>query len=149
MKKENIILIIEGKPWSNFEKYQKIINKEDLKSKILLLLGYNSEKVVAELFKLADLVVLPYIYFEASSGVGSIALYFEKPIVVTDLGGLTELVLNKNVIALPNDEQDLAEKIKYALTNLERLKKDSTKIKKKFSWKTVAQETIRVYKGLE
>jgi glycosyltransferase involved in cell wall biosynthesis len=145
LRDKNIKLIIAGNPWSGFEKYQNIINKLALNSRIRLLLEFNSDQKVSEIFRISDLVVYPYKEFEASSGAASVALDFGKPIVVTNVGGLPELVKDIKVVAKPENILDLNNKISYALANLNRLGKDSNDIKKKFSWAKVAEKTLEVY----
>ena len=142
---ENIKLIIAGKPWRSFNEYESIMSNPKLKKRIQLFLEYNSSKRVAELFKLSDLAVYPYKEFEASSGAASIALNFEKPMVVTDVGGLPEIVKDKKVIARPNDSDDLKVKITYALNNLKKLERESRQISKEYSWEKGAAKTIRIY----
>lgn len=145
IKNEHVKLIIAGNPWKSFDSYNEQIISLNLSSRIKLFLGFNSEERVAELFKISDLVVFPYKEFEASSGAGSVALNFEKAIVVTNVGGLPEIVKDKKEIAKPNDSEDLTKKIIYALNNLNKLEKDSKDMKNKFSWKKIAEKTIEVY----
>ena len=143
---KDIKLIIAGKPWGDFIEYTFLINKLGLNKRIKLFLKFNSNEKVAELFKISDLVVFPYKEFEASSGAGSIALNFEKAIVVTDSGGLPEIVKDKEVIARPNDINDLKEKIIYGLKNKKKLEKDSKEKSFDFSWIKIAKMTGEVYK---
>jgi len=147
IKPQNIKLIIAGKPWESFDKYNNLIKTYNLTNKTKLFLEFNSNKRVAELFKLSDLAVFPYKEFEASSGAGAVALNFEKPIVVTEVGGLPEIVKDKNVIAKPNDVKDLTQKIKYALRNLKKLEKETKEKAKEFSWNNIVTKTLGVYKG--
>ncbi len=148
IKNSNIKLIIAGKPWSSFEKYNTLINNLGLKKKVFLFLNYLTEQKIAELFKISDLLVLPYKQFEASSGVGTLALNFEKPLVVTDVGGLTDLVNNPQVIAKSNNPEDLMIKIEYALKNLPNLKKISVEKKLEFSWKNISKKTLDIYQNI-
>jgi len=147
IKLQNIKIIIAGKPWESFDEYNNLITKYNLNNKVKLFLEFNSNKRVAELFKLSDLIVFPYKEFEASSGAGAVALNFEKPIVVTKVGGLPEIVKDKNVIAKPNDIEDLTEKINYALKNLKKLGKESKEKAKELSWDTITLKTKGVYGG--
>lgn len=146
IKDKNIKLIIAGKPWKNFEEYDDLIKKYNLGGRVRLFLEFNSNEKVAELFKISDLVIFPYKEFEASSGAGAVGLNFEKPLVVTDVGGLPELVKDKKVLAKPNNVDDLAEKIEYAFKNLKKLEKDSKEKLKEFSWKEIADKTLEVYR---
>ena len=90
-------------------------------------------------------MIFPYKEFEASSGAGSIALFYQKSLVVTNVGGLPDLVKDKNVIAKSNDSIDLADKIEYALKNRIKLEKDSKEVAKRFSWKKIAEKTMGIY----
>jgi len=149
LKDKNIKLIVAGKPWKDFKEYNERIEKLDLKERIKLFLEFNSEKTVSELFKISNVIVYPYKEFEASSGAGTIALNFEKAIVVTSVGGLPELVKDKNVIAKPSDADSLTKAIIYTLNNKNKknLEQDSKRIAKQFSWKDIAQKTMEVYEN--
>jgi glycosyltransferase involved in cell wall biosynthesis len=146
-KIKNIKLIIAGKPWGSFEGYDELIKKYKINNKIIKFLDFIPNDKLAELFKVSDLVVYPYKEFEASSGAGAVALNFEKPIVVTNVGGLPELVKDKNVISKPNDVEDLFNKIEYALKNIKKLEEDSKEKAKEFSWDKIAEKTMEVYGG--
>jgi len=147
IQNKSVRLIIAGNPWGSFERYEKQIKENNLKQKCTLFLGFNSEQKLSELFKLSDLVIFPYKEFEASSGAGTVALFYEKPLVVTNVGGLPNLVNDKKVIAKPNDSEDLKQKILYALRNLKKLKENSKTKAKEFSWKKIAKKTLGVYRG--
>ena len=146
IKDEKVKLLIAGKPWEKFERYNNIIKDLNINSRVKLFLGFIIESKVAELFKISDVVVLPYKDFEASSGVGSIILGFNMPLVITKVGGLPELVINKRVIAKPRNSTDLSKKLIYALNNLGKLKLDSTKKLEEFSWDNLIRKLIEVYK---
>lgn len=143
---EGAKLIIAGNPWGGFDKYSSLIKQLKINDKVTSFLGFNSDKKVAELFTISDLIVFPYKEFEASSGAGTVALNFEKPLVVTKVGGLPELVKDREVIARPNDGRDLEKKIRYALKNLNKLEKEARIKKKEFSWGKIAEKTVEVYK---
>ena len=145
-KDNKVNLIIAGNPWGSFGKYQKMIESLKIKDRVHLYLGYNPDKKVAELFKLSDVFVLPYKQFEAASGAGTVGLNFGKAMAVTKVGGLPDLVKDRNVIALPKNSEDLAKKIIYAEKNKKRLERESEEKAREFSWKTVAQKTRRVYR---
>ena len=110
IKDEEIKLIIAGQPWENFKKYQELIDKNNLNSRIKKFLRYNSQEKVAELFKISDLAVFPYIEFEASSGAASVAQFYKKPIIASRVGGLKEIV-NKDKLFEPNNIKSLSNKI--------------------------------------
>ena len=151
IKDKNFKLIVAGKPWNDFERYFSLIEKYNLTNKIKLFLEFNSDKKVAELFKMSDLTVFPYKEFEASSGAGTLALNFERSIIVTNVGGLPELVKDKNCIVKPNNPKDLAKAIIRILKDKElqkKLEQDSAQLAKKFNWDKIAEETISLYRKL-
>ncbi len=140
---DNIFLVVAGQCWD-----RKIV--ESLKNNKMIIYsgGFISNSEVSLYFSSADLVVYPYRYFDASSAAGAEALAYGKPLVVTRVGGLTDLVKDKKVIAKPNESKDLKEKIVYALNNLKKLENESKEKAKEFSWKKIAEMTMEVYDGI-
>lgn len=79
--------------------------------------GYTPDKEVEKYFAASDLVVLPY-ESATQSGIVQIAYGFEKPVIVTNVGGLPDVVANgktgyvveaKNVDALAATTVDFFE----------------------------------------
>ena len=108
-------------------------------------------EAVPELFQRASVVVLPYI--DASqSGVIPIAYAFKKPVVVTDVGSIPEVVDDgvTGFIVPSRDEKALAGAIIKLLKD-EKLRKKMgedayKKMKEELSWDKIAEKTIEVYK---
>jgi len=101
-------------------------------------------------FSAADLVALPYKYFDSQSGVAALALPFGKPLIVTNTGGLPDFVNDERAIAIANDPRDLANKITRILTDenlLAKLCRDSRDIASGCPWDEIAQRTVQVYFG--
>ncbi|GAH43741.1 unnamed protein product, partial [marine sediment metagenome] len=57
---EDIILITAGKPWENWEKYEKIIRNDSISDIIIKKLDFIPPSEVEYYFSAADVVVLPY-----------------------------------------------------------------------------------------
>lgn len=88
----DIHLIIAGDFGNSYPEYQTLIN--DLKLDCLSIINeYIPDTDVEYYFSACDLVVLPY-ESATQSGVIQIAYGFDKPVVVTDVGGLPEVVTN-------------------------------------------------------
>lgn len=148
----DIVLIIAGKPWGEWDKYEEIITKNKLNSYIIKYLDFVPPSDVEYYFSATDLVVLPYKYFNSQSGVGALALPFKKPLVVTDLGGLSDFVKDENAIAKPNDGYDLARKIIKIFKDdylLKKLSVDSDELVKLYLWEDIGQATVNVYKNMD
>ncbi len=150
-KNKNAVLVIAGEPWIDWNEYQAMIGRQGLSGRIITHLKYIPMTEVEKYFAAADLVVLPYEFFDAQSGPGNIALAFGKPLVVTNVGGLPELVKNKMCVVEPNKPEELAKAISRIIADeklLAELANDSKELAKKFSWENSARKTIEVYEKL-
>jgi len=149
-KINNISLIIAGQPLNDWKEYEKIIIDNNLTEYIHKKLDYVSDSEIEYYFSCADLVVLPYRKhpFDTHGGVGALALPFKKPIIVTDVGGLPDYVLDDIAISKPENVEELSKKIITVLNNnslLKKLSNDSEKLAKELSWDKIADKTIEVY----
>lgn len=105
----------------------------------------------AELFQKCSMVVLPYVE-TSQSGVIPTAYGFKKPVVVTDVGSMPEIVDEgiTGFIVPPKDPKALAEAIKKILKDeklREKMGKNSyKKLKEDLSWDIISDKTIKIYK---
>lgn len=84
-------LIVAGEFYGNEETYQAIISERGIRDLLVLRTAYIPEEDVRYYFGAADLVVQPY-KSATQSGISQLAYFFEKPMVVTRVGGLPEIV---------------------------------------------------------
>ena len=141
-------LLIVGQAWDSWESYQSLIEELKLQHDVKAVLEYVPMSQVKYYFSSADLAVLPYKRFDAQSGVGNIALAFGLPLVVTDVGGLPDLVKDERAIVNPADYGGLANAIFRILgdhTLAEKLSNDSQALAKQYSWVAFSQKTIAAY----
>lgn len=109
------------------------------------------EPKVTELFQRASVVVLPYV--EASqSGVLFIAYALGRPVIVTDVGSLPEVVDDGQTgfVVPPRDSEALAGAILRILKNADLRESMGRNAYNKvasgdLSWKTIAARTVEVY----
>ncbi|MBE0673413.1 MAG: glycosyltransferase, partial [Bacteroidales bacterium] len=87
----NVKLIVAGEFYESEEPYMKIIRERNISDKVLLFNRFINDDEVATFFGVSDLVVQPY-KRATQSGVTQIAYHFNKPMVVTGVGGLKEIV---------------------------------------------------------
>jgi alpha-maltose-1-phosphate synthase len=127
---------------------------QDIKNndKLIIINRYVNDTEVALLFKKSIMVVLPYL--EASqSGIIPIAYAFKKPVVVTDVGSISEVVEDNitGFIVPPGNSDALAAAILKLLNNDElRINMGENaykKMKEEMSWDKIAIETMKVYNG--
>jgi len=145
-------LLIAGKLWEKWAPYAEMIENRKLEKSIQLFLQYIPSEMVSNFFSAADLVILPYHHFDSQSGVGSIAVSFRKPMIVTNTGGLPDLVENPRNIVPQKDPDALAREIIKSLKTpgrLEKMKAEAEVIAKKIAWPALAKKTLSVYKNLK
>lgn len=145
-KEHNIKLIIAGEFYCDEKPYRELINKNDLKEQVILKTDFIPDNEVVNYFCAADMVVQPYKH-ATQSGVTQIAYHFEKPMLVTNVGGLPELVPKGKAgyVVEPS-----ANEIKKALIDFYQNKKSEVFIagvkeeKKRFAWNIMANQVITV-----
>ncbi len=93
-KMPDIMLWIVGDFGEDKEQYLEQIEKNNIIDNVCLVEGYVPDQEVEKYFAASDLVVLPYVS-ATQSGIVQIAYGFEKPVVVTDVGGLPDVVRHR------------------------------------------------------
>lgn len=91
-----IKLIIAGEYYSKKDYYTQLIKKLEIEDLIISFDYFIPDENVNAFFSIADLIASPY-KSATQSGVAQIAYYFELPMLVTNVGGLPELVPNNKV----------------------------------------------------
>lgn len=142
-----IKLIIAGEFYEDRLPYDELIRKHDLHDKILMYDRYIDESEVNLFFSAADLVVQPY-RNATQSGVTQIAYHFEKPMLVTDVGGLSEIVTDRKCgYVVRPDASSVAEAIYDYFLNCR--KSDFTlevkKEKMKYTWDKLTHTIVDLY----
>ena len=152
-KLDDAHLLIVGKPRTDMNSYNKIIDQFSMHDNITLVLDYVPDWHIPKYFDLADLVTLPYQKIDQSS-VALLACTMGKPIIATNVGGLNEVVYNEKngrLVAL-NDIHELANAIVDLLRDEKKLREYGRFSKKlantKFSWDHIAERTVEVYKEI-
>lgn len=91
VRQHQVKLIVAGEFYGNERKYFDIIERNQLENQLILANHFIKDEEVKYYFSVADVVVQPY-KNATQSGVTQIAYQFEKPMIVTNVGGLPELV---------------------------------------------------------
>ncbi len=86
-----IKLIIAGEFYEDAAPYEELIKRHKLEDRIIRATDFIPNDSVVNYFCAADLIVQPY-KNATQSGVSQIAYHFERPMLVTDVGGLAELI---------------------------------------------------------
>lgn len=116
---ENVKLLIVGEFGSAADKGDYVgqikglaASNPDLEASIAIYDGYTPDREVEKYFAACDMVVLPY-ESATQSGIVQIAYGFERPVVVTNVGGLPDVVSDGRTgyVVPPQDAEALAEAI--------------------------------------
>jgi D-inositol-3-phosphate glycosyltransferase len=147
IKKMNIKLIVAGEFYDSKDKYVQKIKSFNLESSVLLHDFYIPNEDVAHYFCAADIVVQPYLS-ATQSGVSMVAYNFNKPMVLTNVGGLSEYVNDKEDGYLVDVKK---EAIVSALKDYYINKRESQFVaamqnkKSSYSWKNLANKFDSLY----
>lgn len=142
LKNQNIKLIVAGEFYSDIEKYQNIIHQHKLENNVIIYNQFIPDNEVNNYFCASDLVVQPYKH-ATQSGITQICYHFNKPMIVTNVGGLPETVPDNIVgyVCEPNAESIANAISKFYTKNKETEFTQNILIEKeKYSWNGLTQK---------
>ena len=130
-------LIIAGEFYEEAAPYEAIIQKNNLESRLVRATDFIPNEAVADYFCAADLVLQPY-KNATQSGVSQVAYHFERPMLVTDVGGLAELIPHGEVgYVVPPRASAIADALVDFFTHPEKqavFEAGTRRVKQQFSW---------------
>jgi glycosyltransferase involved in cell wall biosynthesis len=114
----DIRLHIAGEFWQGSEECRKLIQELGIADRVEVVDRYVTDEEMTNFFIEADLVVLPY-RSSKTSGVIATSYGFGKPVLVTDVGGFHEVVMDgcTGKLVPPGDPQALAEGVRWFYGN--------------------------------
>lgn len=140
-------LIVAGEFYTPKEPFLRQIADNGLENDVLLHDRFIPDEQVKYYFSAADFVVQPY-KTATQSGVTQIAYQFCTPMIVTNVGGLSEIVPDGRVgyVCEPTVEgvADAVERI-YAPGVLERFRENCVEERKRFSWEEMCNRLTELY----
>lgn len=92
----NLQLIIAGEFYEDEDKYRAQIAQLGLADRVIIRNEFIPDGDLRKYFGAADLIVQPY-KTATQSGVTQVAFHFEKPMLVTNVGGLGEIVHDRQM----------------------------------------------------
>ncbi len=140
-------LIVAGEFYTDPAPYRRQIAEAGLGQEVILHDRFIPDAAVSDYFSAADFVVLPY-RSATQSGVTQIAYQFATPIIVTDVGGLKEIVPDGRVgyVCPPTVEgvADAVDRIWHADT-LAAFHAAALVERNRFSWEEMCDRLLEVY----
>lgn len=151
LEKVNAKFLIVGNGYMK-DQLLNIAKSMRLEHKILFL-GFVDETTLVKLQKCADVSVVPSL-FEPFGIVALEAMAAKSPVVVSDTGGLSEIVEHDltGVKVYPNNPESLAWGITKVLQdeNYSRYISENAyrKVRDKFGWNNIAEKTVQIYRAV-
>jgi glycosyltransferase involved in cell wall biosynthesis len=151
LKSLSIKLIIAGEFYDSKNEYLDYIASNDLQKKVILFDDFIPQNEVKYYFSASNLVAQTY-RSATQSGVTQIAYNFDKPMIVTNVGGLAEIVPDGKVgyVVEPNAEAIARALIRFFEEGKEaEFSKGAADFKEVFSWSYFTRKFLRFTKSLE
>ena len=117
-KLKDVHLIIAGSFGDDKESYMNLIKDNGIEGITEVSDGYTPDSEVEKYFAACDIVVLPY-ESATQSGIVQIAYGFGKPVLVTDVGGLPDVVTDRKTgyVVEPKSPQAIADAVEDFFAN--------------------------------
>lgn len=138
VRKLNLMLIVAGEFYGDEKLYKDMVLEFNINDNVSFHSAYIPKEEVKNYFCAADLVVQPY-KSATQSGITQIAYHFGRPMLVTNVGGLSEIVPDGKVgYVVGVDEKKIASAIAdFYIGNKEASFVKNVAIEKeRFTWKT-------------
>jgi glycosyltransferase involved in cell wall biosynthesis len=140
---------VAGEFYEDKTRYEELITNLGIKDQLILRTDFIPDSEVRNYLCAADAVIQPY-RNATQSGVTPLAYHFEKPMVVTNVGGLAALVPHEKVglVAEPN-----AAAIADAILRFYQLGENYfiphlRKEKQKYSWNNIVLAITKLADGI-
>jgi glycosyltransferase involved in cell wall biosynthesis len=147
----DIVLLIAGKPWkTDFAEYRSLIESLGIGHVCRSHIRYIRSDEAAYYYGAADLVVLPYrrIY---QSGVALMAMSYVKPVMVSDLPGMVEMITDgeDGFVFQRGDAQSLAMRLNDVLASPDLMasvaRRGREMVEMRYSWDAIGRDTANLY----
>ncbi len=143
---QNVKLIVAGEFYDDETFYRDIIKKEGIEDVVIIRSDFIPSHDIRYYFAASDLVVQPY-RSATQSGISQIAYHFEKPMLVSNVGGLPEIVAHGKAgyVVEPKPEA-IAEALKdfYENDKNAQFTEGVIQQKKRFSWDVMVDAFLKI-----
>lgn len=148
--KNEIKLLVVGEYYSNKDKYQKLIDQLGLQECVIVHDQFVKDSDIKYWFSLANLLVQPY-KDATQSGVTQIAYQFDLPMIVTNVGGLPEMIPNEKVGLVVAPEIDNIQKAMEYYFDQDKeasFRANFSEEKPKYAWSRLNEQIYSLYEQI-
>ena len=141
---DNMLFVVAGEFYNNGAQYGELEKELQLEGKIAWRTDFIPDDQVRYYFSAADLIVQPY-KSATQSGVTQIAYHFERPMLVTNVGGLAEIVPDGKVGYVCEVNEDSVANALADFAGMDRKERDEKfgkniqKEKQKYAWSNMTK----------
>ena len=141
LKDLNVKLIVAGEFYGDPQPYLEQIKRLGIGERVVLATDFIPDHCVNRYFGACDIVAQPY-KSATQSGVTQIAFHFEKPMLVTDVGGLAEIVPHGKIgYVVAPDAHEIADALVSYFENQceEAFTQGVREEKRKYAWSSMTE----------
>lgn len=146
VKETGVELIVAGEFYNNAQPYLDLIDELGIRDRVVLRTDFIPDDMVRYYFCAADMVVQPYKH-ATQSGVTQICYHFNRPMLVTNVGGLPEIVPHDRVgyVCEPEPDAIAADLSRFYTAHKEYLFSENIKSEKlKYTWQAMVDNIKKV-----
>jgi len=150
LRHRKLRLIVAGEFYDDPLIYDKMIDDNNIKDKVIIRNEFIPVEDIPYYFSGADLLTQTY-HTASQSGVTQIAYHFDLPVLVTNVGALSEFIPHMKVgYVAEKDPVNIAEYIEDFMNNNRKIMfRDNVKVEKlKYTWKAFSEELIKLSEKL-
>ena len=150
VKALGVKLLVAGEFYGSDEPYWQIIREEGIENQVIFRPDYIPNEEVKYYFGAANLVAQPY-KSATQSGISQLAYHFECPMLVTNVGGLPEIVEHgKEGYVVEVSVQAIADAIVdyFACEREKEMRAGVRRGKQRFSWSNMVKGIESLYQKL-
>jgi D-inositol-3-phosphate glycosyltransferase len=149
-----VTILVGGRPLrKDFSDYEQQIDRLGIRDRCILHIRHILNEELPLFYKAADLVILPYrrIY---QSGVILMAMSYNRPVVVSDLPAMTDMVTHgeNGYVFTSGSPKSLAEQLIFALNDDEgraRVAQHALDyVRENNSWEIIGEKTLALYRSI-
>lgn len=133
---EDLRLIIAGEFYDDIAIYNKLIKRKDIEDKVIIDDNFLESSKIRDYICVSDLIVQPY-KKASQSGITPVAYFYDKPLVVSNIKGLKEIIINDNSGEIFDETPyNLAISLKNCINpeNNRNYSNNISESKRKYSW---------------